>query len=98
MTRKERDVLYKRAVEKWGAEGQLDQLIEEMAELTIAINKVKRAEKFIAQKKEGVMENFYEELADVKLCLEQMEYMFGKENIDNMLEIKLQKFLKQLNE
>ena len=98
MTRKERDVLYKRAVEKWGAEGQLDQLIEEMAELTIAINKVKRAEKFIAQKKEGVMENFYEELADVKLCLEQMEYMFGKENIDNMLEVKLQKFLKQLNE
>ena len=98
MTRKERDVLYKRAVEKWGTEGQLDQLIEEMAELTIAINKVKRAEKFIAQKKEGVMENFYEELADVKLCLEQMEYMFGKENIDNMLEVKLQKFLKQLNE
>ena len=98
MTREERNVLYKRAVEKWGEEGQLDQLIEEMAELTIAINKVKRAQKFIAQKKEGVMENFYEELADVKLCLEQMEYMFGQKNVDDMLDIKIQKFLKQLNE
>ena len=72
-------------------------MIEEMAELIVAINKVKRAKHFIAQKKEGVMDNLFEELADVKLCLEQMEWMFGKENVDKMFDKKLEKFLYQLN-
>lgn len=97
MKREERENLYQRAVEKWGEDAQLDQMIEEMAELIVAINKVKRAKHFIAQKKEGVMDNLFEELADVKLCLEQMEWMFGKENVDKMFDKKLEKFLYQLN-
>ena len=98
MTREERNLLYKQAVEKWGEDAQLDQMIEEMAELIVALNKLKRAKHFVAQKKEGVMENLFEELADVKLCLEQMEWIFGKENIDSVMEIKIKKFIKQLND
>lgn len=98
MTRQERNKLYKKAVEKWGEDSQLDQMIEEMAELTVAINKYKRAKHFVAQKKEGVLDNLYEELADVKMCLEQMEWIFGKDNVDETLEQKFKKFIKQLNE
>lgn len=97
MNREERDKLYDRAVIKWGEEGQLFQMIEEMAELIVAINKYRRMITDMAQNSKGVMEHLYEELADVKLCLEQMEFMFGKENVDKALEIKLQKFLGQLN-
>ena len=67
MTKQERYDLYQRAVEKWGEDSQFDQMIEEMAELTVALNKFKRAKHFVAQKKEGVLENIYEELADVKV-------------------------------
>ena len=98
MTRQERNKLYKRAVEKWGEDSQLDQMIEEMAELTVAINKYKRAKHFVAQKKEGVLDNLYEELADVRMCLEQMEWIFGKDNVDKTLDQKFKKFIKQLNE
>jgi len=45
-----------------------------------------------------VMENLYEELADVKLCLEQMEFMFGKDKVNATLDKKIQKFLSQLND
>lgn len=98
MERNERELLYKKAVEKWGEESQLDQMIEEMAELIVALNKYKRAKHFVAQKKDGVMDNIYEELADVKMCLEQLEYIFGLSNVDKTLDVKLQKFIKQLND
>ena len=98
MTKQERYDLYQRAVEKWGEDSQFDQMIEEMAELTVALNKFKRAKHFVAQKKEGVLENIYEELADVKMCLEQMEWIFGEENVNSTLEEKFKKFIKQLNE
>jgi NTP pyrophosphatase (non-canonical NTP hydrolase) len=98
MEREERDKLYDRAIKKWGEMGQLDQMIEECAELIVALNKYKRMKNYIAQKKEGVMENLYEELADVKLCLEQMEFMFGKDKVNATLDKKIQKFLSQLND
>lgn len=98
MEYKDRKVCYKQAIEKWGIESQYDQMIEEMAELIVAFNKLKRAGKEIAQKKDGVLENVYEELADVKMCLEQMEYIFGSDNINNMLEEKMKKFKSQLDE
>lgn len=89
--------VYQKAIDKWGATAQLDQMIEEMAELTLAINKYKRyllGEKYL--KKDQVFGNMYEELADVRLCLEQMEYMFGKENVDTAYERKFEKFMQQL--
>ena len=90
--------IYKRAFEKWGMYAQLDQTIEEMAELTIAINKYKRY--FLGDKaltNQEILDNLYEELADVRICLEQMEYIFGKENVDNSYTEKMKKFLSQVN-
>lgn len=87
---------YKKAVEKWGENAQYDQTIEEMAELTIAINKLKRMN--AGEKMDGakVKNNLYEEIADVKLCIEELEYMLGKQNIDDAMEKKTKKFLYEL--
>ena len=88
---------YAKAIEKWGEDAQYDQLIEEMAELTIAVNKLKRLKYDIAPgKKEQIINNLFEEICDVKLMLNQMEYMFGKENIDKRFEEKFNKFLEEL--
>ena len=96
MEKEERQKLYEWAKDKWGIDSQLDQATEEMAELIVAINKVKRTKLDLAYKKEQVMDNFFEEIADVKMCIEQLEYLFGEKQVEEMLEKKLQKFLGQL--
>ena len=85
---------YKDAIETWGEFAQLDQMIEEMAELTVAINKYKRkfSDSLLDEQKANVMSNLYEEFADVKLMLNQMEFMFGKENIERAYKKKFEKF------
>ena len=90
--------VYQKAIDKWGEYAQYDQMIEEMSELTIAISKYKRyklGEKYL--NKDDVLNNLYEELADVKLCLHQLEYMFGKNNVEEAYKKKFDKFMQQLN-
>ena len=90
--------IYQDAIDKWGETAQFDQMIEEMAELTVALSKVKRLDydNMLDTKKSQVMENLYEELADVKMMLEEMEYMFGKEKVDEWYDKKMEKFFKEL--
>ena len=90
--------IFKMSVEKWGEESQFNQMTEECAELIVAINKYKRflgGEK--KQTKEEVMFNLYEEIADVKICIQQLEYILGAEEIDKVYSKKMQKFLSQIN-
>ena len=54
----------------YGYGEQSRQLIEEMAELTVAINKKWRGEA------DGI-DNIVEEIADVEIMLEQMKYMLN---------------------
>ena len=90
--------IYQDAIDKWGETAQLDQMIEEMAELTLAISKYKRQfnDSLLDYQKVGVMENLYTEIADVKLMIEEMEYMFGKENVQRAYQKQLQKFEQEL--
>ncbi len=62
----EKEELYTEAWRLWGGDMQLDILIEEMAELTQAIIKARR---------HSVTWNhaIFEEIADVLICLEQVE-------------------------
>lgn len=94
MNLKERENVYQRALDKWGEYSQLDQGVEEMAELILAINKYKRTNMDLSKRKDEIMENLIEEIADVKMCIEQFEMMFGKEKVSNMLDKKMEKFLK----
>jgi NTP pyrophosphatase (non-canonical NTP hydrolase) len=68
----DREQLYNTAWKHWGADTQLDILIEEMAELTQAILKARR------HSDTPYTEDFMEELADVLICLEQIETRMKK--------------------
>ena len=90
--------IYQDAIDKWGEFAQLDQMIEEMAELSLALCKYKRQfnDSLLPEQKEKIMDNLFEELADVKMMFEEMEYMFGRENINIAYDKKMQKFFKEL--
>lgn len=57
------------AVEKWGNEAQVNQAIEEMGELIVALNHYRRGR----AKRQQVQE----EIADVMIMAEQLAMIFG---------------------
>ena len=61
--------LCKQAIKLWGEDAQLDMVIEEMAELTKAILKYKRAH---PSDKGAAIVHIAEEYADVKIMLDQL--------------------------
>lgn len=63
------DRIYSKALDMWGEELQFGMLHEEMGELIVAINKVRRGK--------GGIASVIEELADVEIMLEQIAYIFG---------------------
>lgn len=69
--------LYEAAVEKWGEISQIDQAIEEMGELIVALNKYKRFVKFGHGEKAAVLRSISEERADVEIMLNQLHVIFG---------------------
>jgi len=98
MTKLERLKIYEEATKKWGLVAQYDQCIEEMAELIVAINKYKRKSIYGEYKnRPEIEENIIEELADVTMCIEQMRHFFGEDKVEALLEIKLAKFKKQID-
>ncbi len=64
-----RKLVYKRAFDLYGEDHQLTVATEECAELIQAITKIKRGK--------PNMDNLIEELADVRIIVEQVEMMFG---------------------
>lgn len=80
----------------YGFDYQCDKLIEEMAELMVAI-------KHMLKKDENCIdyyENFVEELGDVKIIVSQLEYMLRKEGngrqLDDSINFKLDRELKRM--
>ena len=86
--------------EHYGYDSQSRQCIEEMAELTQAINKWWRVcghgqnpEKSIAD----CRDNLVEEMADVQIMLWQMEYLFlSAQEVNQMIEKKLDRQLERV--
>ena len=71
---------------EYGYDAQSRQLIEEMAELTQAINKFWRKQLLCGQRdfieiplNTPEESNIIEEVADVEICLDQLKYFFGIE-------------------
>lgn len=97
MEQEERLKLYDEALKVWGKEAQYDQCNEEMAELMIAINKLKRATKYGEfQNIEELKDNLIEEISDVFLCSEALLYYFKNEKSYEKLNEKLEKFKSQI--
>lgn len=75
MTARERREILVRAINTYGKSAQLDMVVEEMAELTKAISKLRRAGS--DDETRAAMENIAEEAADVQIMLDQLRMMFG---------------------
>ena len=84
----------------YGYEPQSRQLIEEMAELTVAINKLWRRHEYGATNKEIAKAHMdvLEEIADVTVMLCQIEYLLGIGNLalDYATERKLNRQIQRI--
>ena len=94
MTTEERRALLDRAITAYGAPAQMDMAVEEMAELTKAICKVKRVS--CAAEAKAVLENVVEEMADVQIMLDQLRIIFGRSTAEAE-ECKLERLKKRLD-
>jgi NTP pyrophosphatase (non-canonical NTP hydrolase) len=77
------DEIYRTALERWGAEAQYDQAVEECAELIAVLKHFRRAK---VDEKAVI-----DELADVSLMLGQLIYMFGPEKVERAIQEKIMK-------
>lgn len=78
------------AIDKFGWDKQVDMLIEEMAELTQALLKVRRG-------KEGALDNLHEEIADVEIVLSQIKIKCNQPLLKAWKDRKLQRLEEKLN-
>ena len=76
MTTEERRALLDRAITAYGAPAQIDMAVEEMAELTKALCKVKRATPGATTT--AAIANVIEEIAGVQIMLDQLRLIFAR--------------------
>lgn len=86
-------------IETYGVKNQFGIHMEECAELIQAISKCNRAwddwDKLSCCK-----DNVVEEIADVLICIEQLQYIFNIQDttIENMIDYKYQRQMERINE
>lgn len=85
--RERRDIML-RAIHRYGEAAQIDMAVEEMAELTKALCKVKRATPGATTT--AAIANVIEEIADVQIMLDQLRLIFAR-STDEVEEDKLRK-------
>lgn len=94
MDAKARRALLEHAIRLYGEPAQMDMAVEEIAELTKAICKVKRAS--CAAEAAAALENAVEEMADVQIMLDQLRIIFGRSTAEAE-EYKLERLKKRLD-
>ena len=80
-----KEEVFKEAIKQWGMDAQCSVAIEEMAELIKELSKLKRADYQLTEK---TLIPLTEEIADVRLMLDQLVYMF-RIDISEIYERKL---------
>ena len=91
--RERRDIML-RAIHRYGEAAQIDMAVEEMAELTKALFKVKRVS--CAAEAKAVLENGVEEMADVQIMLDQLRIIFHR-STEEVEEAKLERLKNRLD-
>ena len=94
MTTEERRALLDRAITAYGAPAQMAMAVEEMAELTKALCKVKRVS--CAAEAKAALENAVEEMADVQIMLDQLRIIFHR-STEEVEEAKLERLKNRLD-
>lgn len=87
--------IMRQAIETYGEQAQCDVAIEEMAELTQVVMKIRR----ISDDYEETMaarDHLIDEIADVGIMIAQMELMFGAVDVEKMRRKKLLRLKKRL--
>ena len=80
----------------YGYEHQSRQCIEEMAELTQAINKHWRKE-IPNRNNYKLLQGIYEEIADVEICLEQIKYLLNcHAEVEAIMEFKIDREIQRI--
>lgn len=96
----DKNEIYSKAISTYGEDGQIDMVIEEMAELTQALLKIRRYRK----EHEGdfttkLLDHVSEEMADVEIVLEQARMILQNEDlIDWYKKNKLKRLEERLKE
>jgi NTP pyrophosphatase (non-canonical NTP hydrolase) len=93
LNKKEEKILYRRSIAKYGHLFQVDLAIEEMAELTQALCKSKRA-----IRPEDWLNNIFEEIGDVQMLLDTLKIVFGDGNMVDMYKVQKLERLEKLLE
>lgn len=89
--------IMQQAIETYGVQAQCDVAIEEMAELTKAIMKLRRvADEY--EKTQAALENLLEEIADVDIMIDQMKIMWGPKQVEEYRRKKLERLERRLND
>ena len=88
---------YEKFIEAWGFESQIVVAMEEMSELTKELCKYKRNELLNKDNSETI-KNIKEEIADVLNMVEQLENMFGEEEIEKIRIAKFKRALERMKE
>jgi len=89
--------IYKKIVDTWGVESQLNMVTEEIGELLQAISKYRRSYNKDDETKAKAYDHLCEEVADVENMINQMRYMLDSELIDKYKEAKLERISKKLD-
>lgn len=88
----------KKIADEYGYDAQSRQCIEEMAELTQAINKAWRKKYDDFEERTKSFENIREEICDVEIMLEQIKYLLqiSDTDINEIIEQKLDRQLERI--
>ena len=89
--------IMQQAIKTYGVQAQCDVAIEEMAELTKAIMKIRRvADDY--EKTQPALDNLLEEIADVDIMVDQLKIMWGPKQVEEYREKKLERLAKRLED
>lgn len=84
--------------EHYGYHKQKDIAIEEMAELTKAICKLQRTSSANQEEYRNALMNVQEEIADVSIMVMQLSHLLIRDDIERIINEKLDRQLQRINE
>ena len=92
--RADRDIAYARFLNAWGTESQILKAIEEFNEAGAVLARQVSTLKFGEQWSHApTFEEIIDEVADAYLMVDQLAYIFGRDQVEHVIERKLSKVL-----
>ena len=92
MTKNIDNLILRRAINQWGEDAQIDMIIEECLELALALQSLKRKSK----DRQETLKNVIDEIADVKIIIEQACIIFPRAEIYARIDFKMNRLAERL--